>query len=40
MHVKDEWEMRDIYKKVRPEMDELFEENIEEQGPIRGGVRD
>ena len=40
MHVKDEWEMRDIYKKVRPELDELFEENIDEQGPIRGGVRD
>ena len=40
LHVRDEWEMRDIYKKVRPEMDELFEENIEEQGPIRGGVRD
>lgn len=40
MHVTDEWEMREIFKKVRPEMDEIFEENIEKQGPVRGGVRD
>jgi predicted pyridoxine 5'-phosphate oxidase superfamily flavin-nucleotide-binding protein len=40
MHVHSEWEMRDIYKKLRPELDEEFEENIEEQGPVRGGVRD
>ena len=40
LHVHDEWEMREIYKKVRPELDENFEENIEEQGPVRGGVRE
>jgi uncharacterized protein len=40
LHVRDEWEMREIYKRVRPQLDSEFEENIDEQGPVRGGVRD
>jgi uncharacterized pyridoxamine 5'-phosphate oxidase family protein len=40
LHVHDEWEMRDIYKRVRPQLDSEFEENIEEQGAVRGGLRD
>ena len=40
LHVCDEWEMREIYKRKRPELDGEFEENIEGQGPVKGGVRD
>ena len=40
LHVHDEWEMREIYKKLRPELDEAFEKNIDEQGPVMGGVRE
>ena len=39
LHVEDEWEMREVYKRVRPQLDEVFEENIDEQGPVKGGVR-
>ena len=39
LHVSDEWEMREIYKHKRPQLDGEFEENIEEKGPVRGGVR-
>lgn len=39
LQVHDEWEMREIYKHKRPKLDSEFEANIEEQGPVRGGVR-
>ena len=40
LHVHDEWEMRAIYKRVRPQLDGEFEENIDEVGAVRGGLRD
>ncbi len=39
LHVHDEWEMREIYKRVRPQLDGEFEDNIDEQGPVKGGLR-
>jgi uncharacterized pyridoxamine 5'-phosphate oxidase family protein len=40
LHVHDEWEMREIYKRVRPQLDGEFEDNIDEVGPIMGALRD
>lgn len=40
LHVHDEWEMREIYKRVRPQLDEEFEDNIDEVGPIKGALND
>jgi hypothetical protein len=40
LHVHDEWEMREIYKRVRPRLDDEFEANIDEVGPIKGALRD
>jgi hypothetical protein len=39
LFVHDEWEMREIYKRVRPQLDAEFEDNIDEQGPVKGGLR-
>jgi hypothetical protein len=38
LFVQDEWEMREMYKKRRPELDAEFEENIKKVGAIKGEV--
>ena len=39
LQVVDEWEMREIYKTLRPKLDEEFEDNIERHGPVKGGLK-
>jgi uncharacterized protein len=40
INVRDEYEMRDIYKRVRPQLDSEFEDHIDDVGPVQGAVRD